>query len=74
MPLVVVGDAKVQARLKAIDTAYPPLAAALSARAEAEEKAWKAALEPVAQKWAEGVPNGAAVLKAFREEVAALRK
>jgi TRAP-type C4-dicarboxylate transport system substrate-binding protein len=39
-----------------------------------EEKAWKAALEPVAQKWAEGVPNGAAVLKAFREEVAALRK
>ena len=39
-----------------------------------EEKIWKAALEPVAQNWAKGAPNGEAVLKAFREEVAALRK
>ncbi|MBI5771972.1 MAG: PSD1 domain-containing protein [Verrucomicrobia bacterium] len=36
-PLVVIGDAKVQARLKEIDAAYPPLAAALSARAAALE-------------------------------------
>ena len=40
-PLVVLGDATVQARLKAIDAAFPPLAAALSAKAEAAEKAQK---------------------------------
>jgi len=40
-PLVVLGDAKVHARLKAIDAAFPPLAAALSAKAEAAEKAQK---------------------------------
>jgi len=39
-----------------------------------EEKKWQAALAPVAQKWAEGAPNGAKVLEAFRAEVQALRK
>jgi ABC-type glutathione transport system ATPase component len=39
-----------------------------------EEKTWQAALAPVAQKWAEGAPNGPNVLEAFRAEVRALRK
>ena len=39
-----------------------------------EEKKWQAALAPVAQKWAEGAPNGPKVLEAFRAEVQALRK
>jgi len=39
-----------------------------------EEKKWQAALTPVSQKWAEGAPNGARVLEAFRAEVQALRK
>lgn len=40
-PLVVLGDAKVQARLNAIEAAFPPLAAALSAKAVAAEKVQK---------------------------------
>ncbi len=39
-----------------------------------EEKKWQAALAPIAQKWAEGAPNGLKVLEAFRAEVQALRK
>jgi TRAP-type C4-dicarboxylate transport system substrate-binding protein len=39
-----------------------------------EEKKWQAALAPLAQKWAEGAPNGARVLEAFRMQVQALRK
>ncbi len=39
-----------------------------------EEKKWQAALSPIAQKWAEGAPNGVKVLEAFRAEVQALRK
>lgn len=38
-----------------------------------EEQKWRQALAPVAQKWAEGAPNGAKVLEAFRAEVGTLR-
>jgi TRAP-type C4-dicarboxylate transport system substrate-binding protein len=38
-----------------------------------QEPQWKAALQPLAREWAQGVPDGAKVLEAFRAEVAAMR-
>jgi TRAP-type C4-dicarboxylate transport system substrate-binding protein len=38
-----------------------------------QEPQWKAALQPLAREWAQGVPEGAKVLEAFRAEVAAMR-
>ncbi|MPZ57412.1 MAG: hypothetical protein GEU91_13100 [Rhizobiales bacterium] len=38
-----------------------------------QEPLWKAALHPIAKEWAQGVPDGAKVLEAFRAEVAAMR-
>jgi TRAP-type transport system periplasmic protein len=36
----------------------------------AEEAAWKAKAEPIVEKWIKATPNGAAVLAAYREEIA----
>jgi TRAP-type transport system periplasmic protein len=38
-----------------------------------EEAEWKKRLAPIAAEWAQGVPDGAKVLEAFRAEVAAAR-
>jgi TRAP-type transport system periplasmic protein len=38
-----------------------------------QERLWKAALEPLANEWAQNVPDGTRVLQAFRAEVAAGR-
>lgn len=40
----------------------------------AETERWKKVAEPVIAAWAQRTPNGAAILKAFRDEVAALRQ
>lgn len=41
---------------------------------QAEEERWTKATEPVVAAWVKRTPNGAAILRAFREEVAAVRK
>ena len=38
-----------------------------------QEAEWKKRLAPIAAEWAQGVPDGAKVLEAFRAEVAAAR-
>jgi TRAP-type C4-dicarboxylate transport system substrate-binding protein len=40
---------------------------------DAEEARWRKALAPIATEWAKSTPNGAAVLAAFRAEIAAQR-
>lgn len=55
------------------DLGYKTVKEKLNRLSPEEEKKWQAALAPIAQKWAEGAPNGAKVLEAFRAEVRALR-
>jgi len=52
---------------------YETVKAKLARLSPEEEKKWQTALAPIAQKWAEGAPNGQKVLEAFRAEVQALR-